>query len=326
MRQELYTTGQLQDLMENYLENDAFTGFPEVLFESTNHIMRMKGKRIRPVMMLTACQAFGGNLKLALGPASAIEVYHNFSLVHDDIIDKADIRRGQPTVHKVYGLNKAILTGDAMLLHSFVLLKRGPADKLAEMLKVFSKATSEVIEGEQLDVNFEDIPEVSKEEYMLMIQYKTSVLLAASFQIGAIIGNASAEDQKHIYNFGLNLGLAFQIKDDYLDTYGDEKTFGKKIGGDIIQNKKTYLLIQALENSVETDKQAIFGLFDETDEEKKINNMISYYDRLNVKDKTYEAMERLYQKSLESLNKISLEPSAKDSLFALAESIYHRKH
>lgn len=326
MRQELYTTGQLQDLMEIYLENDAFTGFPEVLFESTNHIMRMKGKRIRPVMVLTACQAFGGNMKLAFGPAGAIEVYHNFSLVHDDIIDKADIRRGQPTVHKVYGLNKAILTGDAMLLHSFVLLKRGPAEKLAEMLKVFSKATSEVIEGEQLDVNFEDIPEVSKEEYMLMIQYKTSVLLAASFQIGAIIGNASAEDQKHIYDFGLNLGLAFQIKDDYLDTYGDEKTFGKKIGGDIIQNKKTYLLIQALENSDEKDKQAIFNLFDETDEEKKINGMISYFDRLDVKEKTFETMEHLYQKSLESLDKISLETGAKESLLALAESIYNRKH
>lgn len=326
MRQEIYTTGQLQDLIENYLDKEAFTSFPEVLFESTNHIMRMKGKRIRPVMVLAACQAFGGNLNAALGPASAIEVYHNFSLVHDDIIDKADIRRGRPTVHKLFGLNKAILTGDAMLLHSFVLLKRGPADKLAEMLKVFSKATAEVIEGEQLDVNFEDIPEVSEEDYMLMIQYKTSVLLAASFQIGAIIGNASSEDQKHMYDFGLNLGLAFQIKDDYLDTYGDEKTFGKKIGGDIIQNKKTFLLIQALEGSDENVKEAIFKLFDEKDEDKKIKEMISYYDRLEVREKTFETMERLYKKSLESLDKITLEPAAKESLFAMAESIYHRKH
>lgn len=326
MFKETFTISQLQNLFETYLQNEAFTGFPEVLFESTNHIMSMKGKRIRPVMLLSACQAFGGDIEQAFGPASAVEIYHNFSLVHDDIIDEADIRRGKPTVHKVFGLNKAILTGDAMLLHSFVQLKRGPENKLAEMLSVFNKATAEVIEGEQLDVNFEEIPRVNEEEYLLMVKLKTSVLLAASFQIGAIVGNASKEDQQNIYNFGLNLGLAFQINDDYLDCYGDEKTFGKKIGGDILMNKKTYLLVKAL-NMADSDTQtAIFNLFDEKNEERKISDMLRIYDELGIKEVTFSKMEELYKQSLESLNKLSIGEKQKVSLLQLAEMIYHRKH
>jgi geranylgeranyl diphosphate synthase type II len=277
-------------------------------------------------MLLTACQAFGGDIKQAFGPAAAVEVYHNFSLVHDDIIDEAGIRRGKPTVHKVFGLNKAILTGDAMLLHSFVLLKRGPENKLAEMLSVFNKATAEVIEGEQFDVNFEEIPRVSEEEYVLMIKLKTSVLLAASFQIGAIIGNASMEDQQNIYNFGLNLGLAFQIKDDYLDCYGDEKTFGKKIGGDILMNKKTYLLVTALDVADKKTEDKIFSLFEEKDEEKKIAEMLLVYDELGIRELSFSKMEELYNKSLESLTKLSINERSKASLRQLAESIYHRKH
>jgi geranylgeranyl diphosphate synthase type II len=326
MFKDTYTISQLQDLFENYLQEEAFAGFPEVLLDATKHIMSMKGKRIRPVMLLTACQAFGGDIKQAFGPAAAVEVYHNFSLVHDDIIDEAGIRRGKPTVHKVFGLNKAILTGDAMLLHSFVLLKRGPENKLAEMLSVFNKATAEVIEGEQFDVNFEEIPRVSEEEYVLMIKLKTSVLLAASFQIGAIIGNASMEDQQNIYNFGLNLGLAFQIKDDYLDCYGDEKTFGKKIGGDILMNKKTYLLVTALDVADKKTEDKIFSLFEEKDEEKKIAEMLLVYDELGIRELSFSKMEELYNKSLESLTKLSINERSKASLRQLAESIYHRKH
>lgn len=326
MMKETYTIGQLQELLEKYLANEAFTGFPKVLYESTRHIMNMKGKRIRPVMLLTACQAFGGEIKQALGPASAVEVYHNFSLVHDDIIDKADIRRSQPTVHKVYGLNKAILTGDAMLLHSFVLLKRGPGDNLASMLKVFSKATSEVIEGEQYDVNFENVPEVTEDEYMRMIEYKTSVLLAASMQIGAIIGNASPEDQQRIYNFGLKLGLAFQIKDDYLDAFGDEKTFGKKIGGDILMNKKTYLMITALKNADSNAKGKIFSLFDVQDDDEKIAGMLKLYNELGVKEVTFSKMEDLYKQSLQALDQLSIDEQSKAQLYQLAEMVYHRTH
>ena len=322
---KIFSISKLQEMIETYLDKEAFTGFPGVLFESTNHIMRMKGKRIRPVMVLTACQAFGGDIKQAMGPASAVEVYHNFSLVHDDIIDEADIRRGTPTVHKMYGLNKAILTGDAMLLHSFVLLKKGPDDKLPDMLKVFSKATTEVIEGEQYDVNFEEIPEVTEDEYMLMIQYKTSVLLAASLQLGTIVANASVEDQQKIYEFGLNLGLAFQIKDDYLDCYGDEKTFGKKIGGDILMNKKTYLLITALKNADNESRSKIFNLFEVQNEDEKIVGMLSIYNDLGVKEATFSKMDELYTKSLKSLDELSIDEEARKPLLELANSIYHRE-
>lgn len=326
MFKKIYTISQLQDLFENYLQNEAFAGFPEVLFESTNHVMSMNGKRIRPVMLLSACQAFGGDIEQAFGPAAAVEIYHNFSLVHDDIIDEADIRRGKPTVHKVFGLNKAILTGDAMLLHSFVNLKRGPENKLAEMLSVFNKATAEVIEGEQLDVNFEEIPRVNEKEYLLMVKLKTSVLLAASFLLGAIVGNASKKDQQDIYDFGLNLGLAFQIKDDYLDCYGDEKTFGKKIGGDILMNKKTYLFVTALNIADSDNQNKIFNLFSEKNEEKKISGMLHLYDELGVKEVTVTKMEVLYKQALESLNKLTIGENQKASLLQLAEMIYHRKH
>lgn len=326
MFKEILTIGQLQQQLESYLQKDAFSGFPEVLQESTSHIMQMKGKRIRPVMLLTACQAFGGDISRAMGPASAMEVYHNFSLVHDDIIDEADIRRGRPTVHKSFGLNKAILTGDAMLLHSFVLLKRGPDDKLSAMLKVFSKATTQVMEGEQYDVNFEDIPEVTEEEYMMMIEFKTSVLLAASLQIGAIIGNASPEDQQRIYDFGLNLGLAFQIKDDYLDAFGDEKSFGKKIGGDILMNKKTYLLITALKQADAETRKKIFDLFEVQDEDKKIAQMLEIFTMLGVNEITFAKMEALYRQSLEALNRLTLDKESKKMLFELAEMVYHRTH
>ena len=194
------------------------------------------------------------------------------------------------------------------------------------MLKVFSKATAEVIEGEQQDVNFEDLQEVSMTEYMQMIEYKTSVLLAASLQIGAITGGASEADQKLIYDFGLNLGLAFQIKDDYLDTYGDEKTFGKRIGGDILQNKKTYLLVQALRSANKSTRQKIFNLFSEIDEVKKIEGMTALYNELGVKEKTFETMEELYNHALDSLEQISLSKEAKRPLRELAEAVYNRKH
>lgn len=326
MNKTKFTYQQLLTQFEDYLETQAFNGFPEVLLEPARHIMHIRGKRIRPLLLLTACQAFSGNIAEALGPAGAVEIYHNFSLVHDDIIDEADKRRGQPTVHKVFGLNKAILTGDAMLLHAFIQLSKGPEKILGELLKVFNKATSEVIEGEQYDVDFEDIPEVSEADYMMMIKYKTSVLLAASVQLGTIIGGASEADKKHIYDFGLNLGLAFQIKDDYLDSYGDGETFGKRIGGDIVQNKKTYLLITALKNAGDSERKRIFELFEEKDEQVKISNMLALYDRLDVKGQTFSKMEELYGKAMESLNALSLEEEARKPLLELAEMVYQRKH
>ena len=325
MTQSKYSSEELKQQFEDYLENKAFAGFPEVLIKPTKHILRIKGKRIRPMLLLTACQAFGGDAKNALGPAAAVEVFHNFSLVHDDIIDEADIRRGEPTVHKVFGTYKAILAGDAMLIQTYNLLQKGPSDKLPEMLPVYNKVAMQVIDGEQHDVDFEDLQEVTTQEYMKMIEYKTSVLLAASLHLGSIIGGANKEDQKMIYDFGLKLGLAFQIKDDYLDSFGDAATFGKRIGGDILMNKKTYLLVTALSIANDKDRQAIFDLFEEKNEDKKISEMLAMFEKLGVRQKTYARMEELYNESLNSLNALSIDDEVRKPLFNLAESIYHRE-
>ena len=324
MKQPKYTSEQLRQQFEDYLENEAFAGFPEVLIQPTKHILQIKGKRIRPMLLLTACQAFGGDVQSAMGPAATVEVFHNFSLVHDDIIDEADIRRGQPTVHKVFGTYKAILAGDAMLIHTYNLLQKGPSEKLPELLPVYNQVAMQVIDGEQHDVDFEDLPEVTAEEYMKMIEYKTSVLLAASLHLGSIIGNASKEDQKLIYDFGLKLGLAFQIKDDYLDSFGDAATFGKRIGGDILMNKKTYLLVTALGLAGQKDRQTIFDLFEEKDEEKKITAMLALFEKLGVRQKTYTRMEELYKEAIHSLNALSITDEAIKPLLDLANSIYHR--
>ncbi len=319
-----HSADELKTLFEDYLFTKGHEDFPPVLYEPAMQIMRMKAKRIRPVLLLTACEAFGGKLSDALDAACAIETYHNFTLVHDDIIDKADIRRNETTVHKAFGVDKAILTGDAMLLHAIHLLNRVPRDKHFALMKAFEKVASEVIEGEQYDVDFEDIPEVSLDEYLNMIRLKTSVLLAAALHMGAILGEASENDQKLIYDFGEKLGIAFQIKDDYLDTFGDQKTFGKRIGGDILQNKKTYLLCLSLSKADKTQRQRIFDLFGEPDEEKKIAGMKALYEELNVHKDTFAIMEKYYDEALASLSALSIGKAQSSRLFELAESIYKR--
>ena len=319
-----HSADELKAIFEDYLFTKGYEGFPKVLYEPALQIMKMKAKRIRPVLLLTACEAFGGDISEALDTACAIETYHNFTLVHDDIIDKADIRRNETTVHKAFGVNKAILTGDAMLLHAIHLINKAPRDKHFALMTAFEKVAAEVIEGEQYDVDFEDIPEVSLEEYMNMIRLKTSVLLAAALHMGAILGGASAEDQKNIYNFGEKLGLAFQIKDDYLDTFGDQKTFGKRIGGDILQNKKTYLLCLSLTKADDEQRRKIFSLFDEKDEEKKIAEMKAVYEALDVHKDTFAIMEKFYDEALESLKALSIGKEQSARLFELAESIYKR--
>ena len=319
-----HSDDELKAIFEDYLFTKGYESFPEVLYKPALQIMKMKAKRIRPVLLLTACEAFGEDIAKALDTACAIETYHNFTLVHDDIIDKADIRRNETTVHKAFGVNKAILTGDAMLLHAIHLLNKAPRDKHFALLTAFEKVAAEVIEGEQYDVDFEDIPEVTLDEYLNMIRLKTSVLLAAALHMGAIIGNASPEDQKHIYNFGEKLGLAFQIKDDYLDTFGDQKTFGKRIGGDILQNKKTYLLCLSLTKADEAQRREIFDIFEEKEEEKKIEAMKAIYEQLNVHKDTFAIMERYYDEALDSLKKLSIGHAQSRRLFELAESIYKR--
>jgi geranylgeranyl diphosphate synthase, type II len=309
--------------VEVFLQVEAFESYPPLLMASTNQIMAMQGKRIRPLLLLLTCYAFADEYHVAIPAAAAIEVFHNFSLVHDDIIDKAALRRGHETVHKKFGQTKAILTGDAMLIRGYQLLAMGPANTYTGLARVFSKAALEVIEGEQADVNFEEQREISMNSYLDMIRKKTSVLLAAAAQMGSIVGRADEHDQEKIHDFGINIGLSFQMKDDYLDVFGDH-TFGKTIGGDILLNKKTFLLVSALELAWPELKQEIFSIFDLPDDERKIEVMISIYDKLNIREKTKEKISEYYNNALENIMSTSLPADKKQMIVDFAELVNNR--
>jgi len=322
----MQTPQQLAELYEQFYQQNSFNYDPNGLYEPVRHIMNIQGKRIRPMLLLMACDMFDGNLNEALHPAFAMEVFHNFTLVHDDVMDNADIRRGVPTVHKKYGLNEAILAGDVMLSYGYKYLLNISAPHLANALNLFTKTAIEIFEGQQLDLDFEKRLDVTVDEYLKMIEFKTSVLLAASLQTGALIAGAGAEDQKKLYEFGLNLGLSFQIKDDWLDTFGEGEKVGKKIGGDIIQNKKTFLLITALNDANEEQRKQLLALFQEKDETKKVAGVMQLFAALNISQKTESRIDELYEKSLNSLRSVNLSDEKKQPLLALAEKIHNRDY
>ncbi len=306
-----------------FLETKALEGFPSNLSDSTHHIMTLQGKRLRPIMVLMAAQGFGVSTDDAMSAAISIEVFHNFTLVHDDIMDKASLRRGEITVHEKYGVDKAIVTGDAMLPHSIGLLIRGNEEKSAVLIKSFLKMAQEVMEGQQYDMEFETQEVVTVEEYMNMIRLKTSVLFGCACEIGAILGNASVEDQKKLYDFGLYSGLAFQIMDDYLDTFGDD-TFGKRIGGDILLNKKTYLLINAMQHANADQKNRITQLFDEKDEEAKISGFQTIFKEIGVGKIALDKMEELHNKSVDAIMSSGLSEEDKKKMIELGEIMLSR--
>lgn len=328
LEKNILTATNFEEIASWYEQASAQLGFPkkpQELYEAVNHIMQMKGKRIRPVLLLMGCDAFGGNIETALAPAYGIEVFHNFTLVHDDIMDQADKRRGLPTVHQKYGINKAILAGDVMMMFAYRFISEVPTELLKPVLSTFNKTATEVMEGQQMDMNFETREDVSVEEYLKMIEYKTSVLLAASLQIGAILAHASEADQQQMYEFGLKLGLAFQIKDDYLDAYGDERV-GKVKGGDIIQNKKTFLAITARISANDKQKALLAELQQEKDTNRKVSETLSLFDALHVPEKTYAFMEKLYKEALNALQKTSMNEEKRAGLQRLAHLIYHREY
>ncbi|MBL0309032.1 MAG: polyprenyl synthetase family protein [Bacteroidetes bacterium] len=320
----MYTLEELQEFYSKFYTESRFDYTPDGLYAPVRHIMSIQGKRIRPMLLLMACDMFGGNVKDALNAAFAVEVFHNFTLVHDDVMDNADIRRGVSTVHKQFGLNSAILAGDVMLSYSYKYLMRISALKMGNALEVFTQTAIEIFEGQQMDLDFEDRTNVNVDEYLKMIEYKTSVLLAAALQIGAIAANASEEDQKKLYEFGLNLGLSFQIKDDWLDTFGDGDKVGKKIGGDIIQNKKTFLLITALNDANEKQRAELMNLFKDKNESTKLPGVMKILEELDIAGKTEKKIEEFHQKSLDSLAAVNLPEERKTNLRVLAESIYNR--
>lgn len=297
---------------------------PYGLYEPIEYTLASGGKRLRPRLVLLAAEMFGGKEEKVLPAALAIEVFHNFTLLHDDVMDKADIRRGRPTVHVRWNDNTAILSGDQMVIEAYTLLSRVPADRLSETLRLFNKMATEICEGQQYDMEFEGREQVSIEEYMQMIRLKTSVLLGTALQIGAYIAGANAAQQKALYEYGINIGLAFQIQDDILDVYGDPRTFGKAIGGDICCNKKTYMLLTALQRADDETRAELEQWLQTQDKsDEKIQAVTNIYTRTGAREVCETVMQLHTHEALSQLNALP-QNDATEQLRKLAEKLVMR--
>ncbi|MGB2144107.1 MAG: polyprenyl synthetase family protein [Flavobacteriaceae bacterium] len=309
-----------------YLEAYKTIREPKNLYEPIQYILNLGGKRLRPVLTLMTADCFDGEIKTALDAALAVEVFHNFSLIHDDIMDAAPLRRGHQTVHEKWNLNTGILSGDAMLIMAYQLFENYPPDIFQKLAKLFSKTALEVCEGQQYDIDFETRDTVSISEYLKMIEYKTAVLVGAAMKMGAIIANASKEDQERCYEFGKNLGIAFQLQDDYLDAFGNPETFGKQVGGDIIENKKTYLYLKALEFSSEKDKLHLKQLFssETNNSTEKIQVTKQIFSASGSAEATQKAISFYTTKAFEILKTINISEPKKQILESFGTQLMTR--
>ncbi len=321
------TFDEITQIVSSALEQLDWSKEPHGLYEPIGYVLSMGGKRIRPAMTLMACNLFTNEFLPAIKPALGIEVFHNFTLLHDDIMDRADIRRGRPTVHKKWNDNTAILSGDVMQIAAYQLIAETPVKYLKPVLDLFSQTAAEICEGQQYDVEFENRAKVEAEEYLEMIRLKTAVLIACALKTGAITGGANENDAEYLYDFGINIGLAFQLKDDLLDVYGDEATFGKKIGGDIMCNKKTYLLINAMQLAEGEIKEKLSGLLQSKTIEphQKIQSVTSVFNTLGVKEICEEKMSYFYNKAIANLDKVSVSDTKKQELRKLAVKLMYRE-
>ena len=323
----MHSIYQYQQFISDYLIEEYIHKSPKSLYDPINYILGLSGKRIRPVLTLMTAEIFDANYQKALPAALAVEVFHNFSLVHDDIMDDAPLRRGNQTVHEKWDTNTAILSGDAMLILAYQYFEKYETEVFRDLAKLFSKTALEVCEGQQLDVDFEERNDVSIAEYLKMIEYKTAVLVAASMKMGAIVAETSTENANLIYDFGLNLGLAFQLQDDYLDAFGNPKTFGKQVGGDIIENKKTYLYIKAIEFANDNQKEQLLHLFSLhlDDNVKKINTVKEIFEQTGAAKATQQAIQDFSLKAFSILQNIGIDNERKDILESFGENLMGRK-
>lgn len=289
---------------------------PAGLYDPIRYTLDCGGKRLRPVLALAACQAMGKDPMVAIHQAIAIEMFHNFTLLHDDVMDNADVRRGRPTVHKRWNMETAILSGDAMLTTSTMLLAIKAGEHLASALDLFNGTAMNIYEGQQYDMDFEQRLDVTVEEYMEMIRLKTSVLLGCACGMGALMADAEFEAQLQFFNYGVNLGLAFQLQDDFLDTYGNPETFGKAIGGDILNDKKTWLLIMALKEDETGTVKALIG--DNSDPDEKIRKVREVYDRLCLPDRIHELIRAYIDTAISCLDQLPIMPEARAFFIELA--------
>lgn len=313
--------------IQEYLSEVISVKEPIQLYEPIRYILSLGGKRLRPILTLMTCQFFEKNYKKAIPAAVALELFHNFSLIHDDIMDKAPLRRGMETVHEKWDINTGILSGDAMLILAYQFFEGYPPETFKELAKLFSKTAIEVCEGQQYDVDFETRNDVTIAEYVKMIEYKTAVLVGAAMKMGAIVGEASKSCKEGCYNFGKDIGVAFQLQDDYLDAFGDPKTFGKQVGGDIIANKKTFLYIKALQNSTPNEAKELEQLFNETpkDPSEKIKRVKQIFENTKATEATIQEIEAYTQKANNVLETLSITEENKIKLRAFGDMLMKRK-
>lgn len=309
------------------MEDHPFDRSPRELYEPVDYIMQLGGKRLRPLLLLMSYQLFRDDVTKALPAAMAMEVFHNFTLVHDDIMDEAPLRRGKPTVHIQYDRNRGILAGDVMLIQAFrFLLDAAAAHQIRSVTETFCEVAIGVCEGQQLDMNFETRDEVTLPEYLRMIELKTAILLGGAMKIGALLADAAASDAQHLFAYGNLIGVAFQIQDDLLDAYGDPDKFGKKTGGDILRNKKTYLLLKAFELADAATKIQLNDWLTSTDETAKVAGVLDIYDRLQVRKKAQTEKNRMLLEADQHLDAIACPPENKAALRAMASSLIDREH
>ncbi|WP_419213419.1 polyprenyl synthetase family protein [Maribacter sp. X9] len=311
----------------NYLSSKKLTKEPRNLYAPIAYILGLGGKRLRPVLVLMTAEIFDTDHKKALDAALAIEVFHNFSLVHDDIMDDAPIRRGEATVHEKWDVNTGILSGDAMLIMAYQLFENYEPSVFRRLAMLFSKTALEVCEGQQYDVDFEARDDVMLPEYLKMIEYKTAVLVAAALKMGAIVAGASEKAQEEMYDFGLNLGIAFQLQDDYLDVFGDPKTFGKQVGGDIIENKKTYLYLRAMNSGSDQIRKELEHLYSirPKETETKVSAVKAIFRKTKADEATQAAIVDYTERAFDILHKLDISEEKKEILRRFGEDLMNRK-
>ena len=313
-------------IINEQIQQISYPPQPENLYNPIAYLLSLKGKKIRPAITLLACNLYQDDTNEAINPALAWEIFHNFTLMHDDLMDQADVRRGQTTVHKKWDENTAILSGDSMLIFSYIFMAKAPERKLKVLLDLFSRTANEICAGQQYDMDFETRPDVSEAEYIQMILLKTAVMIGACLQTGGIVGGASLEDQVLLYEFGINLGIAFQIRDDLLDVYGDPSVFGKQIGGDILSNKKTFLLVQALNQAEgETKKTLLSWLSTTVRSDEKIESVKAIYNNLDVRKKAEDKINEYYLRATNALDKLAVPAERKSILSEFARNLMGRE-
>ena len=322
------TSDELLKMVNDYIEDATITRQPTSLYDPIKYVLSIGGKRIRPVLLLLTYNMYRDDIERVMPTAVGLETYHNYTLLHDDLMDKADMRRGMPTVHRKWDDNTAILSGDSMLVVAFQRVAQCPAENLQDILSLFTMTALEIGEGQQYDMDFENRMDVTEDEYIEILRLKTSVLLACAVKMGAIMAGASDEDAKNLYAFGEKLGLAFQLQDDLLDVYGDPKVFGKAIGGDITSNKKTYMLINAIlrANNEQREELIKWITTENFDKEEKIKAVTKLYNKIGIRQLCEKKINDYFAEALTYLEKVNVPEEKKTALQRFTDQMMHREN